>query len=434
MLAKAASQGSQVFARLAEVPLFLAAWGGGLFGEWLLVTAIPACLSLSDLGFAGAANREMAMRRARGDRDGALAVFRGASVLILALSMGLAGLFLGSVAALDLSALLGLQRIGPQMLALVMLCLALKLVIESQTRLLFGGFYCVQQYAYGFLVLAAIRLGQLGASALALICGGGPVAVALAMVLAELAGGVGMRLALRRRVPWLRYGLHGVRRADIAALLRPALAGMAIPLGLAVSHQGVRLVIGVMLGPAAVVVFTTHRQLTRMVSVVVSLAHPVQAELSALYDPSDPAPFRALSRAAVRLLVRAVLAVALGVALIGGMVFVTWTGGAVGFDPVLFGLLLAAAVAESLWLVVFPPVIAINRHIGVARIYLLLSAVLLPCVWAAAAGGLPAIAAVLVVLELVFFATVLRAAWQVTGDSCAAWLRAVLGPGGGGAR
>ena len=52
----------------------------------------------------------------------------------------------------------------------------------------------------------------------------------------------------------------------------------------------------------------------------------------------------------------------------------------------------------------------------------------------AAAGGLPAIAAVLVVLELVFFATVLRAAWQVTGDSCAAWLRAVLGPGGGGAR
>ena len=80
------------------------------------------------------------------------------------------------------------------------------------------------------------------------------------------------------------------------------------------------------------------------------------------------------------------------------------------------------------------PVIAINRHIGVARIYLLLSAVLLPCVWAAAAGGLPAIAAVLVVLELVFFATVLRAAWQVTGDSGAQWLRAVLGPGGGGVR
>lgn len=428
VLAKGFSQGSQVFARLAEVPLFLAFWGSGLFGEWLLITAIPACLSLSDLGFAGAANRDMAMRVARGDRDGALGVFRSASLLILGLSLALAGFFVSLVALLPLASVLELSRIGKDTMVFAVLLLGLKFVVESQSRLLFGGFYCVRRYSRGFLVLGAVRIGQLLSTAFALMSGGGPIAVAAAMFGAELAGYFAMHVVLRRTVPWLSYGTSGVGRDMVEKLVGPAIAGMAIPLGMALSHQGVRLVIGMLLGPAAVVVFTTHRQLTRTVSFVVSLAHPVQAELSTLYDRANLAPFRRLARLAFRLLAGVVLGAAMVLAVMGGTVFWIWAAGEVAFDLSLFGLLLVAAVAESMWLAVFPPVIATNRHSRSARAYVLLNLTLILMVWFSAHMGLPTVAAILVVVEMVFFGVVLREAIAVTRDTYAGWLRAVLFP------
>ena len=237
-----------------------------------------------------------------------------------------------------------------------------------------------------------------------------------------------MRVVLQRTVPWLGYGTSGVGRDVVKGLLGPALAGMAIPLGMALSHQGVRLVIGMLLGPAAVVVFTTHRQLTRTVCFVVSLAHPVQAELSTLYDRANLAPFRELARLAFRLLAGVVLGAAVILAVMGSAVFWIWTAGEVAFDLSLFGLLLVAAVAESMWQAVFPPVIATNRHSRSARAYILLNLALMLLVWFWGHTGLSTIAAMLVVVEMVFFGVVLREAMTVTRDTYTGWLRAVLLP------
>jgi hypothetical protein len=59
------SQAVQIFIRLAEVPLLLGFWGTQLYGEWLMLAAIPAYLAIADMGFAGVASREMSMRSGR---------------------------------------------------------------------------------------------------------------------------------------------------------------------------------------------------------------------------------------------------------------------------------------------------------------------------------------------------------------------------------
>jgi hypothetical protein len=51
-------QGVQLFVRLAEVPLLLSCWGAQLYGEWLMLSAIPLCLSVCDGGFTGATCRK----------------------------------------------------------------------------------------------------------------------------------------------------------------------------------------------------------------------------------------------------------------------------------------------------------------------------------------------------------------------------------------
>src|SRR5512134_1834456 len=86
------SQAVQIFIRLAEVPLLLGLWGTQLYGEWLILAAIPACLAICDGGFAGAASREMSMRSGAGNRPGALSLFQSTWIFLLFASL-IFGLF-----------------------------------------------------------------------------------------------------------------------------------------------------------------------------------------------------------------------------------------------------------------------------------------------------------------------------------------------------
>src|ERR1700744_1686765 len=73
--------------QLLGVPLFLHFWGARLYGEWLILSAIPAYLAISDLGFGSVAGNDMAIRIAVGDRRGALETFQSTWVIVIALSL-----------------------------------------------------------------------------------------------------------------------------------------------------------------------------------------------------------------------------------------------------------------------------------------------------------------------------------------------------------
>ena len=91
--------------QLVQVPVFLHFWSVPLYGEWMIVTSIPAYLSFSNIGFGNVAGNEMTMLVAAEDREGALRVFEscwwliaivcGATILLLS-----GGLYLLPVAGL----------------------------------------------------------------------------------------------------------------------------------------------------------------------------------------------------------------------------------------------------------------------------------------------------------------------------------------------
>src|ERR1700693_4636189 len=73
--------------QLGSVPIFLHAWGAAKYGDWLLLSAIPSYLSLSDLGFGDASGSDMCMRVAAGDRHGAIETFQSSWVLLTLVSL-----------------------------------------------------------------------------------------------------------------------------------------------------------------------------------------------------------------------------------------------------------------------------------------------------------------------------------------------------------
>jgi O-antigen/teichoic acid export membrane protein len=78
LAASAFGQSVTIGSQLLLTPLFFRHWGPGLYGEWLILSSVPAYLTMSDLGIGSAAGNEMTMKAGADDLTGAQRTYRGA--------------------------------------------------------------------------------------------------------------------------------------------------------------------------------------------------------------------------------------------------------------------------------------------------------------------------------------------------------------------
>ena len=279
-----------VIVQLVGVPILLQAWGTQLYGEWLILFAIPAYLSMTDLGFSHSAGNDMTARVGRGDRDGALTVFQSLAGLVYAIAA--VGLILSAVLLwrLPLQDWLHFKTMNTEAIRWVLWLLAAEVFVHLPNGVTHAGFRASGDYALHIGLDSTTRLLQFAGVWAAALADGSPVAAAAAFFGIRAFSTAILALLLVRRHPWLRLGLAHARRAELRRLFRPALANMAIPLAQALNIQGMVLVVGAVLGPLAVVVFSTLRTLTRLaLQLVVAVSHAAEPELATAYGAGDRA-------------------------------------------------------------------------------------------------------------------------------------------------
>jgi len=381
--AKGFGHGALIALRLVEVPLFLYFWGADLYGEWLILAALPMYLSMSDFGFAGAAARQITMLVGRSERDEALSVFQSISVLISVVFTLLITVLISVIAVLPVESLFGLTHIDATTFIIVAGLLGFSSALHILLRLTVGVYNSEGHYSIGILFQSLTPAAQLIAAVLAIALRAGPFGVSVVMLIVELFALLLMRGVLYKIAPWLSIGTSRFSREMINSLVKPSIAGMVMPLGQVMTHSGIRIVIGAVLGPVAVVTFVAHRQLARLIVFVGTFAHPFEVEMSKVYGNGDIAKFIDLSRKTVQLLFWALMVVALILWLMSGSVFHLWLGGQMEFDTTLFNLLLVVSLFEALWIITLSPTLAINQHMGPAKTYAIISFVLLPLAYMA---------------------------------------------------
>ncbi len=425
------SQAGQIFIRLAEVPLLLGFWGTQLYGEWLMLAAIPVCLAICDGGFTGAAGREMGMRSGAGDRPGTLALFQSTWLLLLLVSL-IFGLFaIVVVQIVPLHDWLGFKVMNPATIKLVTVLLVAHVLVGFQTGLVYGGFWCEGRYAMGMALITTMQLMEFGGLAMASALGGGPVEAALGYLVGRIGGLFLMRLGLYRATPWLRFGWRVATLGEVRRIAAPAFASLAFPLGNALNIQGMRLIVGLVLGPPAVVVFSTLRTLTRLATQPSSIINRLmEPEMASAYGGNRHDVFRRLFNHScqVALWVSAASCIALVAA--GESLLGIWTHGKVSMDWPLYTLLLLGAAVNAVWYTALMAAYATNRHVRVAFVYSIVyggGAFGLAYILAEF-SGLAGVGSALLLSEIAIAPYVLLKAFHLTGESWGTWLRQVVSP------
>ncbi|RZL02118.1 MAG: hypothetical protein EOP36_08830 [Rubrivivax sp.] len=366
--AHAFGQAVNIVIQVASLPLFLHRWDVATYGTWLMLSALPAYLSMADVGMVATAGNRMTMAWGQGQAALANTVFQSALVFMLLTCTGVALLTLPLVL---LAPLPGLDNRDERMALAAMLCGVL--------LALFGGlaeaiFKATGRYALGTTLGTLVRLLEWGGWMLGLLVWGSFTAVAVTGLCARLVGVLGAGLLSRRDSAGLHWGLAHAQGTEVRAMLRPALSFMLFPLANAISFQGITLLVGQQFGPAVVTVFNTYRTIARVaVQVTATFGHALWAEFSRLFGQAGAAAVRPVYQRSLLL----GLALSVGLSLVlcaaGPELLRLWTHGAVAFDASLMVILLAYAAVCGSWHVPRVLLMATNQHMGLAQWSLLAS-------------------------------------------------------------
>jgi O-antigen/teichoic acid export membrane protein len=414
--------------QLVSVPLFLHYWGSHRYGEWLIMSAVPMYLSISDIGFGTVAGNDMAMRVSAGDYSGALETFQSTWALVAGLSLAIAALAFCCIFMTPLTSWLRIQTVPVPQARLVLAALSVYALGVLQASTLLSGFRSDGKYPLGAFATNLVRLAENAAALATLMFHGGPVRVALVMAAIRLTGTAAVAAVLTVSLRWIRFGSSHASWQRVKTLARPAFAFMAFPIGNALSIQGMTVLLGMLLGPVAVATFTPMRTLSRFpYQVIDSIKNAVWPELSSAYGAQKWELARRLHRSCCQIAFWFALIAVLGLAIAGPACFHMWTRGQVVMNQTCFYVLLTVVVASSLWNTSSAVSVAANRHQQLAVQYLLGTAgSLLLGYLLVQRFGLTGAAVALLACDLWMGSFVVRASNKLLGDHTPDFVRSMV--------
>lgn len=349
------------------VPLFLRAWGGDGYGQWLTLTALVSYLTLLDFGGQSFIGNLMAREYVSGNEDGFVEKL-SEGVSLFAMIAFLAFCLLGIILTLPGFSLPGHSVPLDLNERLVLLFMGAAFLIAVPGSVYITTYRATGLFARGTMVSNIVRsIGFLSYAAI-LALGVSPTIYAAGFLINSSIGTLVFIWDIRRKIPVSRR---------ISLSLASAWAGrfhvsgsihfwlLAVANGL--KQQGVILVLAASLSPVIVALYATHRTITGLVNYVsMVMQAPVWPELTFLHAQERKDD---LARTAL-LLVKLVVLLSTGAALVllifGPSIYPLWTGRKLQLQPTLLGLFLIQAILFSGWSTSGWSLLASNQHRNLA--------------------------------------------------------------------
>jgi O-antigen/teichoic acid export membrane protein len=410
VFANASGHAITIGIQLASLPLFLSQWSTTQYGIWLMLSAVPAYFSMSDVGMVTAAGNRMTMAVARGDTAEATRVFQSAFAFMLV------GCSLVAVTVLPLIAFVPFPGLTDDERRLALGALVLGVLLALFNGLAEALFKATGRYALGTFLGQTLRLVEWSGGMVGLFFFGNLAAVAIGSLCGRAVGMLGLVVWSNVRNGGIKWGLREATRREAVELVSPAALFMIFPLASAVSLQGFTLLVGSLLGPSTLALFSAYRTLARLtVQATSSLSSALGPEFSRLYGERDIPGLQSLFRRSARVgaLIAATLSLCLYFA--APLLLNWWTHGLIAYLPIPMAVIMIYAAVAGFWHVPRTLLLSTNRHGSLAMIFLGVSLVSIAAGWALGIQiGLVGVAIALLLGEILiaFLCTLLALRFQ----------------------
>ena len=360
-----------IFIQLMSIPMFMFYWDSSVYGRWIVLSAVPCFLSLADFGIMTVASNNMTIAAAAGRMEEANAEFRAGAGLTTIFSI------IAFIVGLIILRLVEIEEKSDDKIVLITLMLVVLLNIYHQ--IFESVFRASGKYATGVYLSNFGRLVEWVGAGAGLLFNPTFFSVALGMLIARVAFNVFSYFVCVKNCPqfvflleWSDFNFRILKKNVV-----PSLSFMAFPIGNAVGIQGMQVMIGALINPAAVAMFSILRTFARVVVQFNSmLARTMWPEFSRLYGEGDIGNFNRYLKNGIFISFVSSILVACGMYFFSDKILTLWTAGKIEFDKYQLMFLLMAGCASACWQLPYAAISSINKHVRFSGFYLLINLLL----------------------------------------------------------
>ncbi len=369
-------QGVNIAIQLVSLPLFLHFWGARMYGEWLILSAVPTYFSMADAGMVAVAMNKMTMLRARAEIQEANSVFQSVflltSIAICAVAIPCAFLVWA----------INFELINSQEKKLALVLLILVALANVFNGLFEAVLVASRRYGTAIFGTNTARLLEWMAAVAALALGGSFLIVAAAMLIARIVVSTAIWCYVSRAHREFVWGFRLATAQQLKELAIPAVSFMAFPVGSALNIQGITVLVGSLFGPVFLATFNTYRTLSRVIIQLIGVfSHAIWPEFSRLYGVSSMEKLHKAFSSANLVAVVLNFGAAGVLWLVADQLLQVWTRGKIPYDAHIFGLFLLCTIAGGLWHLPRVLLMSTNQHPALSIWYLGFSALAIPLAW-----------------------------------------------------
>ena len=359
-----------ISSRIVLVPLFLLAWGADIYGEWLLLSSMVAYLSLTEMGAQLYIVNRMTQAYAHRDHDQFCKILHTGLALFLIIPIAVFIIFVTVIVFFNPASFLHITQTGHGTVILVMAILAFQIVLALPQSVLLRVYFAVEMLPRGVMLINLMQLMSLIFLAGGLWRRWGMVPIAILQLIPYgLTAGIAL-FDLNRKFP--QFKILSLGEADFSfglSFIKPSFHFFLIQLGQVFSLQGTVLVVGMLMGPIQVVLFSTMRTLVNLIrSFLDQLSHAAWPELTRLDAQEDMDKFLALFRVILRSTLMASIFFITIFHFYGGYIYHFWLRKTMPFEQPVMDLFLIYMGQFIFWLTCSHPLQATNRHQTLAKI------------------------------------------------------------------
>jgi O-antigen/teichoic acid export membrane protein len=340
-----------IFGQIVLIPLYLKYWGNQLYGEWQLLSAAVAYVTLLDFGVQTFAVNRMNQCFAQGNIAEFRRILHTALYMSIVVSGTAALLLVGAITLMPVERWLHLEQTDGRTAVIALAALALQFTFSLPAGVVGGVYRAVGEYSRDVLFNNIQRASVLIATGILLANGGGIVSIALAQLTGLIAHIVFVQWDLPHRHKEVQIGLSKRDTRLALTFIGPSGLFFLMQMAAALTVQGTTLLLGAVAGATAVAAFVALRALANCIpQVAQALGSTLWPELTALEARQDYRRLGETYIVASKLLFGFAITAGIFLHFTSPDIVRWWTGGRIGFDASLMSALILLQICQSWYL------------------------------------------------------------------------------------
>lgn len=363
--------------QLISIPLFLKYWDVEMYGEWIILSSIPAFLAMADLGFTSAAGNEMTLQVGASRKDYALEIFQSTLQLLNIISL-ICIVFIVIISFLPLKIILNIKTVSEIEVNYIIICLIIQVICQIHCNLISVGFRSNGENATGVWIVNFFQITSILAITIGLNNNSGPVQIAVILLASKTLQLIISIYLIQQKSKWLRYGYKSSRFQTIKEMSKKSIIFLAFPAGNILKNQGLLMAIGSILGPTAVVVFSSTKTMVNGIAQIMNVINnSVMGEISLAYGAGNLKLVSRIHKLSCQFAFITTLFCVLILGIFGEKIIDLWTHSSNIYNQNLLFILLLGALINSIWNTGSVVLYATNNHKSYAIIFLFIAIVTL---------------------------------------------------------